>query len=195
MSKIIKKTHSLFFATGNIHKIKEIQHFLKDYPIEIKGIDLKGKEIQSETIEEIAEVSLLQAYKKLGKPIFTEDTGLFIKMLGGFPGPYSSYVHKTIGITGVLKLLESVKDRSAEFRSAIAFCAPDINSVCFLGTSSGKISIKERGNHGFGFDSIFKPNDGKNKTFAEMEAEEKNQISHRTRSMRKLVTWYLKRYK
>ncbi len=195
MSKIINKTHSLFFATGNLNKIKEIQHFLKDYPIEIKGIDLKGKEIQSETVTEIAEVSVLQAYKKLGKPIFTEDTGLFIKMLGGFPGPFSSYIHNTIGIAGVLKLLESVKDRSAEFRSAIAFCAPDINPVCFLGTSSGKISIKERGNHGFGFDPVFKPSDGKNKTFAEMDTEEKNRISHRTRSMRKFVVWYLKHYK
>ena len=195
MSKIIKKTHSLLFATGNLNKIKEIQHFLKDYPIEVKGIDLKGKEIQSETVTEIAEVSVLQAYKKRGKPIFTEDTGLFIKMLGGFPGPFSSYIHNTIGIAGVLKLLESVKDRRAEFRSAIAFCAPEINPVCFLGTSSGKISIKERGNHGFGFDPVFKPSDGKNKTFAEMDTEEKNRISHRTRSMRKFVTWYLKHYK
>ncbi|RLI51245.1 non-canonical purine NTP pyrophosphatase, RdgB/HAM1 family [Candidatus Bathyarchaeota archaeon] len=194
MSKTVKKTHLLLFATGNIHKIKEVQHFLRDYPIEIKGVALKGKEIQGETVEEIAEFSVLQASKKIGKPIFTEDTGLFIKLLGGFPGPFSSYVYKTIGITGVLKLLESVKDRSAEFRSAIAFCAPDIDTVCFLGTSSGKILIKEQGIHGFGFDPIFEPDDGKNKTFAEMEIEEKNRIAHRTRSMRKFVTWYLKHY-
>lgn len=195
MSKTIKKTHFLLFATGNLHKIKEVQHFLRDYPIEIKGVDLKGKEIQGETVEEIAEASVLQAYKKMGKPIFTEDTGLFIKQLGGFPGPFSSYVYKTIGIAGVLKLLDSVKDRSAEFRSAIAFCASEITPISFLGTSSGKISIKEQGIHGFGFDPIFKPDDGQNKTFAEMEIEEKNRISHRTRSARKFVTWYLRHYK
>jgi XTP/dITP diphosphohydrolase len=195
MSQTKKKPHILFFATGNLHKIKEVQHFLRDYPIEIKGVDLKGTEIQGEAVEEIAKASVLQAYKKIGKPIFTEDTGLFIKQLDGFPGPFSSYVYKTIGIIGVLKLLDSVKDRSAEFRSAIAFCAPEIPPICFLGKSSGKISTKDQGTHGFGFDPIFKPDDGKNQTFAEMEIEEKNQISHRTRSVKKFITWYLSQYK
>jgi XTP/dITP diphosphohydrolase len=195
MSNTKKKPPFLFFASGNLHKIKEVQHFLRDYSMDIKSVDLKGKEIQGKTVEEIAEASVLQAYHKIGKPIFTEDTGLFIKQLGGFPGPFSSYVYKTIGIAGVLKLLDSVKDRSAKFRSAIAFCAPKITPICFLGISSGTISIKEQGTHGFGFDPIFKPNDGKNQTFAEMEIKEKNQISHRTRSIKKLITWYLKQYK
>lgn len=195
MSKTIKKQHLLFFATGNLNKLKEVQHVLREYPLEIRGVDLKGKELQGETVEEIAEASVLHAYNKMRKPIFTEDTGLFIKQLGGFPGPFSSYVYKTIGIAGVLKLLASVKDRSAEFRSAVAFCAPDMPSICFLGTSSGKISVKEQGTSGFGFDPIFKPDDGQNKTFAEMEIEEKNQISHRNRSVIKLITWYLSQHK
>jgi XTP/dITP diphosphohydrolase len=189
-----QKSQVLFFATGNPHKLKEVQHFLRPYPIEIKGVDLKGKEIQGETVEEIAEFSVLQAFQKMRKPIFTEDTGLFIKQLGGFPGPFSSYVYKTIGLAGILKLLDSVQDRSAEFKSAIAFCAPAITPICFLGTSSGTISLKEQGIHGFGFDPIFKPNDGKNRTFAEMEIDEKTQLSHRTRSLKKLITWYLKQH-
>lgn len=194
MSHTTQKPQVLFFATGNPHKLKEVQHFLRQYPIDIKGVDLKGKEIQGETVEEIAEFSVLQAVQKMGKPIFTEDTGLFIKQLDGFPGPFSSYVYKTIGLAGILKLLDSVQDRSAEFKSAIAFCAPAITPICFLGTSSGTISLKEQGTHGFGFDPIFKPNDGKNRTFAEMEIDEKTQISHRTRSLKKLITWYLKQY-
>jgi XTP/dITP diphosphohydrolase len=145
-------------------------------------------------VEEIATASVLQAYQKMRKPIFTEDTGLFIKQLGGFPGPFSSYVYKTIGLDGVLKLLDSIQDRRAEFRSAIAFCAPEIPPLCFVGTSSGTIATKKQGVHGFGFDPIFKPEDGQGKTFAEMELAEKNRLSHRTRSFKKLITWYMEQY-
>ena len=189
-----KKSSLLFFATSNLHKFNEVQHFLHDYPVELKRVDLKGMEIQGETVEEIAIASVLQAYEKMKKPIFTEDTGLFIKQLRGFPGPFSSYIYKTIGINGVLKLLDSVQDRSAEFRSAIAFCAPEILPISFLGISSGTISLRKRGTYGFGFDPIFKPDDGDNKTFAEMELEKKNRISHRIHSLKKLITWYLKHY-
>jgi XTP/dITP diphosphohydrolase len=191
MSQMKKKSSVLFFATGNLHKFNEVQHFLRDYPIELKSVDLKGPEIQGKTVEEIAVASVHQAYEKMRESIFIEDTGLFIKQLRGFPGPFSSYVYDTIGIDGVLKLLESVQDRSAEFRSAIAFCAPGIPPISFIGISSGTISLRKRGSYGFGFDPIFKPADGHNKTFAEMDLEEKNRISHRTRSLKKLITWYL----
>ena len=72
-----KKRYALFFATSNLHKLNEVKHFLQNYPIDLKRVDLKGTEIQGDTVEEIATASVLQAYQKMRKPIFTEDTGLF----------------------------------------------------------------------------------------------------------------------
>ena len=194
MSKTQKKSFSLLFATGNPHKVEEVKLILGDYPIEIKCADVKGREIQAETVEEIAEASALQAFKKIGKPLFVEDTGLFIEALSGFPGPFASYVHRTIGIAGVLKLLKGVADRRAEFRSAVAFCASEVKPVCFLGIALGRISREERGIHGFGFDPIFEPDGGGDRTFAEMTIDEKNTYSHRACAVRKFVEWYIKHY-
>ena len=145
-------------------------------------------------MEEVVEASAIQAFKKIGKPIFAEDTGLFIRALGGFPGTFASYVHGTIGIAGVLKLLKNVSDRRAEFRSAIGFCAPEVKLICFPGIVFGRISREERGIHGFGFDTIFKPDGGGDKTFAEMTTDEKNTYSHRAHAVRKFIKWYFKRF-
>jgi len=191
MSKTQKK---LLFATGNPHKVEEVKLILRYYPIEIKRTDVKGREIQAETVEEIAEASALQTFKKIGKPIFAEDTGLFIEALNGFPGPFAAYVYRTIGIAGVLKLLKGVADRRAEFRGAVAFCAPEVKPICFLGTALGRISREERGIHGFGFDPIFEPDGGGDKTFAEMTIDEKNAYSHRACAVRKFMEWYINHY-
>jgi XTP/dITP diphosphohydrolase len=191
MPKNQKNTHFLLFATSNSNKVEEAKLILRNYPIEIQRIDLKGREIQAETVEEIAIASAQQVFKKIGKAVFTEDAGLFIKALNGFPGPFTAYVYKTIGISGVLKLLKDVKDRRAEFRSAVAFCSREVKNICFVGVALGRISQKERGIHGFGFDPIFEPDGGGNKTFAEMTIDKKNAYSHRARAMKKFIEWYI----
>ena len=88
-------------------------------------IRVKAMEIQDENLENIAKASAIDAAKKCGLPVIVEDAGLFIEALNGFPGPYSSYVNKTIGVGGILKLMNNVKDRSAYFLSAVAFYDPD----------------------------------------------------------------------
>lgn len=183
----------LFFATNNAHKIEEVKYALTSYPLKVDQLNSKKLEIQAETVEEIAKYSALQAAKDCRVPLIVEDTGLLIDALNGFPGPYAAYIYATIGVRGILKLLESTSDRQAAFRSAVAFCDLTENVFCFTGESIGTISYEARGNYGFGFDPIFRPSDGDGRTFAEMKLEEKNTISHRCRALRKFADWYVKR--
>ena len=184
----------VFFATGNVHKFQEARSILASYGITLGMLKLKGDEIQSESLREIAQKSVQYAYKRCSLPIFVEDAGLFIDALKGFPGPYAAYVYQTLGNHGVLKLMEGKKNRKAQFQSIIAYCDesnPD-GRIVFYGESSGVLTNRERfeqNKSGFGFDPIFKPQ-GSEKTFAEMTVEEKNRCSHRAAAVRKFAEWY-----
>lgn len=182
----------IIFATGNLHKLHEVKCILKEYPLLIEQRPLKGIEIQSDDLEEVATTSVLWAVQRSDAPTFVEDTGFFIEALKGFPGVFASYTYKTIGKRGLLKLLDGEKNRRAVFKSAVAYCAPNKKPVCFLGEISGRISLKERGIHGFGFDAIFEPDPGGGKTFGEMGMDEKTRWSHRAIAVRRFVAWLLK---
>jgi XTP/dITP diphosphohydrolase len=185
----LEKKFSLIFATNNSYKVKEVKKILKKYPVNIIQKNLKGHEIQSESVKQIAEASSLQASLKSRGAVFVEDTGLFIKALNGFPGPYASYVHRKLGNSGVLKLLNGESDRVAHFLSVVSFCAQDIKPVSFTGITFGTISEEEKGSYGFGFDPIFKPEEVYDSTFAEMSIDEKNTYSHRAKSIKKFIEW------
>jgi XTP/dITP diphosphohydrolase len=186
----------IFFATNNVNKFNEARRVLAAYRIAVGMLRVKGLEIQSESLEEIASASAEDAFRKCSLPIIVEDAGLFIEALKGFPGPYAAYVYRTIGNVGLLKIMENVKERGAKFESAIAYCSEGFDSpVCFKGEVVGEITLKERrGNAdgGFGFDPIFKPA-GSRKTFAEMSMEEKNTYSHRAMALRCFAERYRKR--
>lgn len=180
----------IFFITGNIHKFNEARKILAEYEIATAMLRIKTNEIQDDDIENIAKASALEAFKKSNLPLIVEDAGLFIRPLKGFPGPYSSYVYQTIGNEGVLKLMEGLEDRYAQFRSTVAFCSPNLPLKSYRGASEGKIAEEMRGSSGFGFDPIFEPSRGGGKTFAEMSIDEKNRFSHRSRALRKFAEWY-----
>lgn len=186
---------TVLFATGNLHKFREAALVLQEYGLKITRVDLKGIEIQAETVEEVAKFSATQVAQQLQTQVIVEDTGIFIEALNGFPGPYSSYVHKTIGNKGVLKLLKGISNRRAFFRSAISYSKPNFSTRCFSGITVGKILHKEQGSYGFGYDPIFKPFRGGGKTYAEMTIEDKNQYSHRSKAFKKFVKWYCQNYK
>lgn len=192
----IPKRKVVFFATGNIHKFNEVRSILSQHGLAVGMLRLKGDEIQSESIKEIAEKSVKNAYARCNLPIFVEDAGLFIDALGGFPGPYAAYVYHTIHNGGILKLVENNADRHARFQSVIAYCDQQsgCQPKCFIGEVNGEITTierKEQGKSGFGFDPIFQP-EGSAKTFAEMTIEEKNEYSHRAKAIRKFAEWYMK---
>ncbi len=181
----------LYFATGNAAKVKEVRAILRDLPFTIVRIDEKGKEIQSDFLEEIAKVSACRASRARELPLFVEDSGLFINCLRGFPGPYTSYALRTIGLSGVLTLMQGITEREAFFRSVVSFCRPNERPIGFIGEVSGFITIATRGDKGFGFDPIFEPKGGCGRTFAEMTVQEKNVLSHRARAVHAFAEWYL----
>jgi XTP/dITP diphosphohydrolase len=98
-------------------------------------------------------------------------------------------VQDTLGNQGILKLMENVKDRYAEFRSVIGFATPKTEPETFLGVVGGQIAHQEKGDHGFAYDPLFVP-EGYNQTFGELTRKEKNEFSHRRRSLENFAQWY-----
>jgi len=182
----------VFFVTGNVHKFNEARRVLAEFKISIAMLNLETIEIQDDSLENIARASVVDAAKKSNLPVFVEDAGLFIRALNGFPGPYSSYVYRTLGTEGILKLMENEKIREAYFLSVVAFSnnQKQTEPTCFQGRVEGRIVYEERGRQGFGFDPIFKPFGGNGKTFAEMTTREKNRYSHRALALKKFAKWY-----
>ncbi|MEM3587192.1 MAG: XTP/dITP diphosphatase [Candidatus Jordarchaeaceae archaeon] len=187
MTKVDKKV-TIFFVTSNIGKVEEAERIFKEENVQLLHLPMKPLEIQADDLEEIAIFSAQRAWEIQEKPLFVEDAGLFIKALKGFPGPYSSYVFKTISNEGILKLMSKVEDRTAYFKAVIAFCNGK-TTLTFKGEVKGTISKEIRGTHGFGFDPIFIPEEGDGRTFGEMDISEKASISHRTKALRKFVEW------
>jgi XTP/dITP diphosphohydrolase len=180
----------IFFATRNIHKFREAESILSPYGITLKHLNFKAVEVQSDDLVEIAEVCLTQVLSPYALPVIVEDAGLFIEALEGFPGAYSSYVYRTIGVSGILKLMEEVENRKAYFLSAVAYGKPGMKALTFTGKVEGLLTAESRGQEGFGFDPIFQPLDA-SKTFAEMSLSEKNAYSHRAAALRKLGEWFI----
>jgi len=179
-----------FFVTRNLHKFDEARQVFSEYGVATAMLIIEAVEIQDDNLENIAKSSAIDAVKNCGLPVIVEDAGLFIEALNGFPGPYSSYVYRTIGTIGILKLMKNVDKRDAYFQSVVAFNSPEETLKCFHGKVKGKISLEERGSSGFGFDPIFEPSRGCSRTFAEMTTNEKNKRSHRAGALRKFANWY-----
>ena len=178
------KLSNLLFVSSNVHKFREAKKILNSFEIDVEFFKLTLEEIQSNSIRQIAIKKAQDAFSKCKKPLIIEDDGLHVNSLGGFPGPYSSYVQKTIGNQGILDLLK--KDRNAKFVSTITYC----DKYClksFEGKLDGAISKFEKGT-GWGFDPIFIPKNLK-KTFGELN--DKNNFSHRYKALKKFSNWYL----
>ncbi|HLH86051.1 MAG TPA: XTP/dITP diphosphatase [Thermoplasmataceae archaeon] len=172
------------FITSNSHKFQEIKQIMENYGIQIRWINMKYEEVQAQTTEEVSADSAHKLADFVDAPFFIEDTGLYIRSLKGFPGPFSSYVFATIGNQGILHLLEHQK-RDAEFRTVVTFFDGK-GFFQFTGTLRGSISTREAGNSGFGYDPIFIP-EGSEKTLGEMSLHEKNAVSHRAAAITKLI--------
>lgn len=177
------------FASSNINKYNEINHLVsaRKNSFEVTFRMMELKEIQSDSLLEVAENKVLQAFRINKKEIFVEDDGLFIEVLKDFPGVYSSYVNKTIGNVGILDLLGNKVNRNASFKSIIAF--HDGNKIeLFTGEIKGEIGF-ELTTGGWGFDPIFIP-ENSDLTFGQMDMKTKNQISHRKVALDRFLKWY-----
>ncbi len=166
--------------TSNIGKLNEFRAVLPNTEIIHNNEDCY--EIQADTLEEVVISCIDQLLAKGLNDFILDDSGLFVDSLDGFPGVYSSYVLRTIGNEGLLKLMENVPDRTARFKSCIGAHIGS-HTIIAHGECQGKIDFAQKGNGGFGFDPVFIP-DGYDETFAELPLEEKNKISHRGNAIR-----------
>lgn len=189
----------LVFATQNSNKVKEIQNLLPESIQLLCLTDLDYFDELEETQQTLEGNALQKARfvsEKFNLPCFADDTGLEIKALNGEPGVYSARYageEKSFekNMDKVLFKLNSNEQREAQFRTAIALI---LNGEEFLfeGLCQGEILKKKRGNEGFGYDPIFMPK-GYDLSFAEMTLEQKNEIGHRGKAVKKLVN-FLKEY-
>lgn len=186
----------LVFATNNQHKLDEVQAIVGDR-FDIKSLnDIDCQDDIPETgvtFHENAQQKTDYLVNKYGLYCFGDDSGLEIDALNGEPGVYSARysgsrdMEKNIDL--VLERLASKKDRSARFKTVISLYLNE-KQMFFEGVIDGQIINERCGSEGFGYDPIFIPN-GYDKTFAEMSADEKNSISHRSIAVDKMAE-YLK---
>ncbi|MEZ0181595.1 non-canonical purine NTP diphosphatase [Flavobacterium oncorhynchi] len=183
----------LVFSSNNLNKIKEIQSILNGSIQLLSLEDIGCHEEIPETADTIEGNAILKAdyvTEKYGYDCFADDTGLEVKALNGEPGVYSARYageqkNADDNMNKLLDALKNEEDRSAQFKTVIAL---NLNGAqhLFTGLSKGSITLNKTGNHGFGYDPIFQP-ENYNETFAELSAEIKNKISHRAKATEQLI--------
>ena len=183
----------LVFAKNNLHKLKEVQEMLSN-SIEVLSLKDIGcfediEETES-TLEGNAKLKADYITKKYGFDCFADDTGLEVEALNGDPGVYSARYAGEHGNAekNMEKLLIELKNKSnrkAKFKTIIALNLTN-KQYLFEGICEGEILNEKTGEKGFGYDPIFKPSSA-SCSFAEMNSEEKNIISHRGIAIQKLV--------
>jgi len=185
----------LVFATNNLHKLKEVQEMLSN-AIEVLSLkdigcfeDIEETEI---TLEGNAKLKADYITEKYGFDCFADDTGLEVEALDGDPGVYSARYAGEHGnaeknMEKLLIELQNKSSRKGKFRTIIALNLRN-KQYLFEGICDGEILNEKSGVKGFGYDPIFKPKNA-SCSFAEMNSEEKNIISHRGIAIQKLVNF------
>jgi inosine triphosphate pyrophosphatase len=214
---------SSYACTPTKLQAKEIDALLADYaathsPSTSSIVDLRVLEVDLPELQEvdtmaIAKNKALLAAQLANGACLVEDTSLHFHALGGMPGPYIKWFQETLKSAGLYNILAAYEDKSATAVCTLAFSpAPHADPVLFTGECHGQIVPPEPGEHGFGWDSIFVPDeelyeidsekksendsdDSKNegfyrrRSFSQMSMVEKNKLSHRGKAVRQLAAW------
>lgn len=186
----------IVLATSNPGKLRELASLLGGSPIDlISAAEVPGAPIVEEdqhTLRGNARKKAVALSRHAGLPALADDTGLEADALGGAPGVRSARfagddADDAANRTLLLQRMAGVVERGARFRTIIALADGD-EVVYFEGTCNGTIARHERGDGGFGYDSVFMP-EGSDRTFAEMSEAEKNEISHRGLALKRAVIY------
>jgi len=181
----------LVLATTNKNKIKEFKEILKDFALDIKSLDEFGPipEIieDGETFDDNAYKKAYQTARILGLPTIADDSGLEVEALDGAPGVYSArYAGEDAtdadNCDKLLQELDGKENRNANFTCVISIATPAGPALTYEGKCNGTILMEKRGTSGFGYDPIFYFEEF-GKTFAELDMEEKNKVSHRGKAL------------
>lgn len=175
----------LTLITGNQGKVKEFSRLLG---FEVKSEKITLPEIQSTSVEEVARVKAETAYLSLQRPVFVDDTGLYITAWGELPGALIAWFLDNVGNEGILKMMKGWEVRDAKVVTALGYCDENGARV-FTGELQGEIAHSLKGENGFGYDPIFIPK-GQSDTFAEMSSEQKDAISMRAQAAAKLRHYF-----
>lgn len=180
----------LILASNNKNKLREFREILEPMGFEVISQSEAGADIEVEengtTFEENAYLKCKAIYDMLKIPVISDDSGLEVDALDGAPGIYSArYAEEGKRCARVLRELENVPDEKRTARFVCCICYIDENGEKHIvrGTCEGKIGYEKIGTNGFGYDPIFMYGD---KSFAELSAEEKNSVSHRSDALKKI---------
>jgi XTP/dITP diphosphohydrolase len=200
----MKTMKQIVFATNNAHKLEEVRQILgeKFEVLSLKDIGFEGDIPETgQTLLDNAAMKAHYIYDRYHIDVFADDTGLEVEALNGAPGVHSARYageghDSEANMAKLLGELGENNNRRAQFCTVIALIQKLHNLDCvwslqfFTGIVKGEITREKSGVGGFGYDPIFRP-DGYDKTFAELGAEAKNQISHRGIATRKLAEYLL----
>lgn len=188
---------TLVFATGNQKKLKEAREILKDF-YEVKSIkefdDVEDNWVEDkETFSGNSLIKARAVFGQLQLPVIADDSGLSVEALNNEPGVYSArYAGENASDQDNLELLLSnlgnEENRTARFITAISYINNDGLEYLFDGEILGSITHEPIGENGFGYDPIFIPK-GYSETFAQMDAEQKNSMSHRGKALQALLAF------
>jgi len=174
MKNKIKISDEIVFVTSNKGKVASAQKHFKDIKLEIYNYDLI--EPRTDDIREIAESKVRQAYEVVKKPCIALDAGFFIEELNGFPRAFVNFALETLGVEGILKQMENIKNRKCAFKECLAYYNGE-HILYFYGNNEGTLTTERKG-----IDTdqkwsdlwyIFVPHNY-DKTLAEMTIEERN---------------------
>ena len=176
----------IIFATGNSKKLEEARGYLEPLGHEVEPLLIDGKppnfiEPQTSELMEAAlsksdqAISMISQSELTDCAILVEDSGLFIDSLNGFPGVYSSYIYKTIGLNGILQFMSEEKVRHCEYR-AVGVLEINGERIVRTGICRGELGKEISGQSGFGYDTIFIPNGSNRVSFGQMNESEKSKF-------------------
>lgn len=190
-------TEKIFFATGNAGKIEEMTPLFDDRDLELIQVQADVPEIDAMDVEEVARQKVKDSFERALENgeiseedvLIVEDTGFYVEGLNGFPGAEAAFFAGTAGAEKILNLLEYGEDRSAYFKTAIAFIQNGEINV-FSGEMHGEVPEEKRGESHphLPYNSFFVPDAGEGKSLAE-ESMITDEKFHRAKAVRKFLDW------
>lgn len=168
-------------VTGNPGKLAEARRLSQ---FEMESVDVDLPEMQSLDLEEVVRAKADEAWRRVGRPVVVEETGLEMAALNGFPGPLVKWMLAAIGAEGIARIAQQAGDTRATARCLLLYRDAE-HSVLGSGATSGHLVLPPRGTGGFGWDPVFRP-EGLEMTYGELSDSQKDAISHRGRAWRDL---------
>ncbi len=189
----------LLFFSNNKNKTIEIKKIFKKFKLEIlslSDLDISDEPKESgQTFEENAKIKSDYGFNKTGFPCFADDSGICIESLNWKPGVLSkrflnNFKSNQACFESIIESTKKNNKQNAYFNTSISLTIKNNQNIIFNGKIDGKISEQAKGKFGFGYDPIFIPKNY-NKTLAELSTKDKNEISHRSIAVRKLINFLI----